>query len=299
MVTEQRSTNLRGIVLMLVGMMGMAGTDASAKWLVTSDYSVIQVLAVRGWVILVLMLIYAAARNMWADLRTRRPVGHMVRLFFNFAGPIFLFLAYRDLPLADVTVILFSAIFWSAGLSHPLFGERIGVHRWAAIAVGFVGVTIVMRPGTEFFQLAVVYALLAGVCFSGLNLCARWLRETENAFSLTFYSMAGLTILTSLILPHYWKPMPLNDLLVFFAMGCFTLFGYILMTQAFMVAPVGVVAPFEYSILLWATILGYLLFGDIPDAYVWTGAAVVVVSGVYLVHRASLAHDTVPEAPHG
>jgi S-adenosylmethionine uptake transporter len=93
--------------------------------------------------------------------------------------------------------------------------------------------------------------------------------------------------------------MPLNDLLVFFAMGCFTLFGYIFMTKAFMSAPVGVVAPFEYSILVWATILGYLLFGDIPDAYVWTGAAVVVVSGVYLVHRASLAHATVPEAPHG
>jgi drug/metabolite transporter (DMT)-like permease len=286
-------------MLMVVGMMGMAGTDAAAKWLVTIDYSVIQVLAVRGWVIVVLMLIIVAARNSWSQLKTKRPLGHAVRLFFNLAGPILLFLAYRDLPLADVTVILFSAIFWSAGLSHPLFGEKVGRHRWGAIIVGFLGVAVVMRPGTGFFQPAVVYALLAGACFAGLNLCARWLRRTENTMSLTFHAMVGLTVLTSLALPFYWTPMPLGDFLVFAAMGGFTLFGYYFMTQAFMVAPVGVVAPFEYSILLWATVLGYLLFGDIPDAWVWTGAAIVIASGVYLVHRAALAHEKGgTEPPH-
>jgi drug/metabolite transporter (DMT)-like permease len=287
---NRSNTNLRGIAFMLTGMVGMAGTDASGKWLVVADYSVLQVLAVRGWIIVALMLAWVAFRNDWRGLKTKRPFGHALRLFFNFAGPMFLFLAYRDMPLADVMVILFGGIFLTTALSVPLFGEHVGIHRWAAIVVGFVGVAVVLRPGLGLFQPALLYALLAGACFSGLNLCARWLRGTEGTFRLTFHAMFGVMVLSTAALPWVWQPMPLGDFAVFAVMGACTLFGYIFMTRAFVAAPVGVVAPFEFTVLVWGVIFGFLLWGDVPDMFVWTGAALVVASGIYLVHREARAN---------
>ena len=142
-----------------------------------------------------------------------------------------------------------------------------------------------MRPGSELFRPEILFAVAAGISFAGINLTARWLRDTETTFQLVFFLMAGIAVIASLALPFVWRPMPLADLALFGGMAAATLFGYIFMTRAFVVAPLGVVAPFEYTVLIWAVIWGFVIWGELPGAFVWAGAAVIVASGLYLLHR--------------
>ncbi len=284
-----RDRRLFGIGCMVVGMLGMGGVDAAGKWLVGADYHVLQVLAVRGWFIVAAFLLWAMATGRLAQLPTRRPGGHFIRLLLAFPGPALMFTALIYMPLADVTVIVFGSTFMTAALSVPLFKEHIGIHRWFAIFMGFAGVVIALRPGAGVFEPAAILALLAGLSFATINLTARWLRETESTLRLVFYVMLGMMLIGSAALPWVWSPMPPEHMAVFAAMGVFTLIGYAGMTQAFVVAPVGAVAPFEYTVLLWAVILGFIIWGDVPDAFVWTGAALIVGSGLYMVHREARA----------
>jgi len=270
---------------MLLGMLGMGMVDAFGKWFVTNDYSPIQVIAVRGWIITLAMLAWALARGRRHELTTQRPAAHGVRIAIGICGPLFMFTALAHLPLADVTVVIFGSPFVTAALAAPLFAERVGPHRWAAIAIGFIGVAVAMRPGTGLFRPEILFAVVAGFSFASMNLTARWLRDTETTFQLVFFLVAGMTLIASAALPFFWQPVPLVDLGMFVAMAAFTLFGYIFMTRAFVVAPLAVVAPFEYTVLIWAVIWGAVIWGELPDAFVWSGAAIIVASGLYLLHR--------------
>ena len=174
----------------------------------------------------------------------------------------------------------------------PIFKEKVGRHRWLAVILGFIGVVVVLRPSAGLFEPVAILALLAGVAFATVNLTARWLRDTETTICITFYTMVGMAILASLALPFVWQPIPLNDLVIFIIMAVFTLIGYLGMTGAFVMAPVGVVAPFEYTVLIFAVILGFVIWGDVPDGFVWTGAAIIIASGVYLIQREARAHKS-------
>ena len=167
------------------------------------------------------------------------------------------------------------------------FKEKVGIHRWSAGVLGMVGVVIALRPGTGVFNAAAVFALLAGLSFAGINLTTRWLRDTESALKQIFYLMLGITMFSSAILPLYWVPVYSGDWIIFAALGLSTILGYIFLTRAFMMAPTGLVAPFEYTVLIWAVIFGFLIWGEVPDKYVWTGAGIIILSGIYLIDRES------------
>ena len=284
------SQNLKGIGLMVIGMVGFAGTDASGKWLMTNDYSAFQVIAVRGWMIVVLMTTWIILTKRTSEIRTSRLGAHGLRVLLAFFGPILMFTALAELPLADVTVIVFGSTFLTTALSVPLFREKVGAHRWSAVILGFIGVLIALRPGTGVFQPAAILALLAGVAFSTINLTARWLKNSETTLSLTFYTLVGMAALASFAAPFVWQPISWLDLIIFGVMAVFTIIGYLGMTGAFVTAPVGVVAPFEYTVMLFAIVSGYLIWGDVPDSYVWTGAAIILMSGIYLIQREARAH---------
>ena len=171
-------------------------------------------------------------------------------------GPVFMFRALQDMPLFDVTVIVFGSTFMTTALSVPLFKEKVGLHRWGAVILGLIGVVIALRPGTDVFNPSALFALLAGLSFAGINLTARWLRDTESTFQLIFYLMIGITLLSSMAMPWVWVTVEIADWAIFGAMGIFTIVGYIFMTRAFMVAPTGLVAPCGYTVLIWAVALG-------------------------------------------
>ncbi len=277
------SQNLKGIGLMIFGMMGIAGSDAFGKWLMAKDYSAFQVIAVKGWIIIILMTVWILLTKRGSQIKTFRPRAHILRLLLSFSGPILILIALAEMPLADVTVIVFSSVFITTAMSVPVFKEKVGFHRWFAVIAGFIGVIITLRPGIGVFQPVGVLALLAGAAFAALNLTTRWLRGTETALSLIYYTMLGMAILSSFILPFVWRPISYFDLAIYAAMAVSTLIGYIGMTRAFMCAPLGVVAPFEYTLILFAIVSGYLIWGDIPDGFVWTGATIILLSGIYLI----------------
>ncbi len=282
-----RRGNLTGILFMLLGMLGFGLTDATAKWLVSTDYPIIQVIAIRGWFISLMLVTWVLVTRQISALKTSRPWGHSLRFLICFFAPLLMFRALRDMPLADVTVIVFGSTFMTTALSVFFFKEKVGIHRWSAVVLGMVGVVIALRPGTGVFTTAAVFALLAGLSFAGINLTTRWLRDTESALRQVFYLMLGITVLSSAILPFFWIPVYSGDWIIFAALGLFTILGYIFLTRAFMVAPTGLVAPFEYTVLIWAVIFGFLIWGEVPDRYVWTGAGIIVSSGIYLISRES------------
>ena len=138
------------MLFMLMGMLGMGLTDTAAKWLVSADYPVIQVIAIRGWFISAILLAWIVVAQRAAGLRTKRPWAHVLRLVVAFTGPVFMFRALQDMPLADVTVIVFGSTFMTTALSVPLFKEKVGLHRWGAVILGLIGVVIALRPVLKF-----------------------------------------------------------------------------------------------------------------------------------------------------
>ena len=286
-IVYTRRGNFTGILFMLLGMLGMGLTDATAKWLVSTDYPIIQVIAIRGWFISFMLVAWVLVTRQIGALKTSRPWGHSLRFLVCFFAPFLMFRALRDMPLADVTVIVFGSTFMTTALSVLFFKEKVGIHRWSAVVLGMVGVVIALRPGTGVFNAAAVFALLAGLSFAGINLTTRWLRDTESALKQIFYLMLGITMFSSAILPLYWVPVYSGDWIIFAALGLSTILGYIFLTRAFMMAPTGLVAPFEYTVLIWAVIFGFLIWGEVPDKYVWTGAGIIILSGIYLIDRES------------
>ena len=168
-----RRGNLTGILFMLLGMLGMGLTDATAKWLVSTDYPIIQVIAIRGWFISLMLVTWVLVTRQISALKTSRPWGHSLRFLICFFAPLLMFRALRDMPLADVTVIVFGSTFMTTALSVFFFKEKVGIHRWSAVVLGMVGVVIALRPGTGVFTTAAVFALLAGLSFAGINLTTK------------------------------------------------------------------------------------------------------------------------------
>jgi drug/metabolite transporter (DMT)-like permease len=131
--------------------------------------------------------------------------------------------------------------------------------------------------------------VLASLSYALLMIATRWLSDTESATALIFYQNVGVTLLAALVMPFVWQPVPVTDWGLIGLVAALALFGQIFITKAFVIAPVGAVAPFEYSALVWAAVLGYVFFGDIPQKQVWLGAGLIVVAGLYTVHREARA----------
>ena len=185
-------------------------------------------------------------------------------------------------------MIFFGATFIMTALSALLLGERVGPHRWGAVVIGFAGVYVAARPGGGVPAPEALYAVAASLCYALLMLGGRWMGRTEPVFRLVFYYNVGTALIASLFLPFEWTPMPSAHLSVLVAMAGLALAGHVLLTRAFSMAPVGVIAPFEYSAIVWAALIGFLVWGDVPADHVYLGAAIIVLSGVYVVRREAM-----------
>jgi len=209
-------------------------------------------------------------------------------------GAIFLFFtALQELPLADATAIAFGAPFVMLALSGPLLGERVSRGAWGAVIVGFVGVLVVVRPGGSF-EPAALLAVAASVLYALGMLTTRHLGRTESVLSMLFWMIAGQCAIALLALPFVWEPVEAKHWPLLAALACLNLLGQLGLVRAFSLAPVAVVAPFEYSALLWAAVLGFVVFGDVPSARLWFGAAIIIGAGIYTTVRTRPRTDPVP-----
>ena len=284
------TNNLLGIGLMLLAMLLFAVMDAIAKWLVSAEMSAVQVIAVRSWIMLPIILAVLAARGELSQLATRKPLQHLLRGCLGFCAPFAFFTSLKSLPLADATVVFFSSTFVLTAASAMFLKEKVGMHRWSAVAVGFGGVVIAMNPRGGGEIDAYLLVLAATAIYAMIFVSGKFLSRSDSIISLVFSLHLGMGIVATLVLPWVWIPMSWLEvaqlgLLALIAMG-----AHVLFTAAFARADVSALAPFEYTSLLWATIIGYLLWRDIPSTEVWIGAAIIIACGLYVVHRESLHH---------
>ena len=275
---------------MLLGVASFAGMDAIGKWAVR-DFSVFQVLAVRSAVGAAILLLLAPLFGGREVLRTSQPAAHVLRSLCSTVAFLFFFASVRVLPLADAIAVEFGGPFIVVALSVPFLGERVGRRRWIAVAVGFLGMLLVAQPTGRGFRPEALLVLLASVSYSLMMVLTRWMAERSGGKERTFTFLAytfGVQGLVGLLgAPASWESMSGFDVALTAAMGVFTLGGHLGVTAAFQRAPASVVAPFEYTALVWATIFGFLFFGDFPGPMVWMGVAVIVGAGLYTLRRES------------
>jgi drug/metabolite transporter (DMT)-like permease len=279
-----RRNRLVGLALMCGAVTCFAGLDTSAKWLSHSTDPLLGVWArYVSSVVLVSLVV-----NPWSVpglARTRRPwmqAGRSVLLLLSTACNFF---ALQYLQVAQTTSIMFAAPLLVALAAGPLLGEWIGPRRLAAIGVGFVGVLIITRPGFGGMHPAALLSVFGTACYALYAISTRVLAGSDSSATTLFYSgLAGVVLVTPFV-PFVWSTPSLLVALMMAATGVFGAVGHWLLILAHARAPAPVLAPFLYTQLIWVVILGYLVFGDLPDYWTLIGASVVIASGMYLLYR--------------
>ena len=299
---------LRGIFLMVLSVFLFSSMDAMVKW-ASRDYPTGQIVFFRNFLAFVPVLLFLWRAGSPMSLRTRRFGGHLVRGIVGVASMFFFFLALGLLPLADAIALGMSGPIFLTALSVPLLRERVGIRRWSAVLAGFVGVLIMVRPGSGVFELKALTAI-AGAFFYALAMVSiRRLARAEPAgaivFYLTLFAMAAglLTFPLAAITPAWIDPWVWPDAVgwpVLIGIGLIGGTAQLTLTYAFKLAPVAVIAPFEYGALVFGVGLGFAIWHEVPDRYILLGAAIVIASGLYILYRETklrrLARGTQPPA---
>lgn len=278
------ATPSRGLAIaaMCAGVLLLTISDALTKWLVTR-YGPFQIILVRNLTALPLVAALVVWVDGWRGLRSARPTVHAWRGLLTLAAAYAFILSLRTLPLAEATALIAAAPLFIAALSAPLLRERVGAPQWAAIAVGFAGVLVVTRPGAAAFQAASVLALAATALYALVMISAKRIDPRDGVRTVMLHLTLAAALLSSFAAFGSWPEPRASDALLFLAMAVAGTVGVTLITQAFRMAPAAVVAPFDYTALVWAGLLGWLVWDDAPDVQTVVGAAVIIAGGLYLV----------------
>ena len=277
--------NVRGILGMLLAAALFSLMDTGLK-LLSPHYPAMQVAALRALSSLPLVLAFVAWRRGFGTLlRVRWPL-HLLRGALGIAMLSLFAFALRGLPLAEAYSIFFIAPLLITLLSGPLLGEKVGAARWAAIVVGLIGVVVVLRPtGTGMFTLAGGAVLLAAACYSVSAITVRIVNRTDSLESQVFWLMAMVAAGASALAAPHWVPVRMEHGWVLCGIAVTGFLGQLSITQAFRHGEASAIAPFEYSALAWGLAIDWLLWRTVPDAWMLSGAAIIVASGIYLVRH--------------
>ena len=278
-------------------MVCLAGLAAIVKWTGQHGVPVFEIIFFRNLFAFVPLGLWIWRTTGPSVLRTSRPVGHLIRSSIGLTGMVCGFSAYQHLALTEATAFNFAAPLFMTALSAVILHEPVGRHRWAAVVVGFVGVLIMVRPAPGHMNLLGVSLAVGGaVCSAGAMIAVRQIAGTERGATIVFYFTAAGTVLgLAGSLAHWVIPTPpVLGLLVLG--GLIGGIGQLLLTEAIRVAPVGVVAPFDYTQLVWASGLGFLIWGELPHAATVIGALIVAGSGAYILHRELVRRRSVASA---
>lgn len=281
---DRAADRARGIALMVLGAGLYAVMDALVKWL-SDGYPVLQILFFRSLIAFVPLSVVLLRNGSLADLRTRRPLAHLVRSLIGFVSLASFFYAFGNMPLANVIAIGFAAPLFVTAMSMPLLGERVGPRRWMAVLAGFVGVLIMVRPDTGAFDRVALVALGATVLYALVIIQVRKMSRTESSSAIVFYYALISTLIAGAFMPFQWVTPGREDLALLIAVGLVGGVSQIAMTNAFRLAEVAIIAPFDYTTMIWAAALGFVVWGELPGLNVWIGVAIVTASGLYILYR--------------
>ena len=275
---------LRGIGYVLLGCMLITFSDAITKWL-SHSYPAGQMLCARGSFFLVMVAVVILSTRGRRGLQTTNVRAHLLRGVLA-TGSAFLFVtSLKYLPLADTITIAFAAPLILTAMAPYFLAEHVGWRRWTAILVGFAGVIVMMKPGSDTVRWIALLPIGAAVFEAVRDVLTRRMTLTESSLTMVTLTTAVIVVLAAATSATGWPPMGWGDAGLLAVGGA--LFGgaHWLLAESLRLAQAVVVAPFRYSPVVWALLLGYILWGDVPDSAMLTGTALVVASGLYIFHR--------------
>ncbi|MCX7896537.1 MAG: DMT family transporter [Rhodocyclaceae bacterium] len=270
---------LRGILMMLAAVLCFALLDATAKHL-SQKFPVPMLVWARYTFHLLLMLLFLAPTLRWKLIATQRPFLQIVRATMLVCVTGFAMAAFRLLPLAETTALLFITPLIVALLAGPFLGEQVTRRQWLASLTGFAGALLIARPSGALNLTGIIFVLAAALCYSIYQIQTRQLTPTENTFTMLFYTALVGAFVMTVGAPLYWSgPWPnLPEALLIASLGIFGGTGHFLLISAFRHAPATTLSPLLYVQLIWATLLGWLLFGDWPDPISLVGMLLIAAA---------------------
>ncbi|MCB9943488.1 MAG: DMT family transporter [Geminicoccaceae bacterium] len=270
-----------GIALMLAVQVVMPMNDAVAKYLVAT-LPAIQVAWARFFFNSVFIVPYAFACRGRPGLTVRNPGLQVLRGLLIIAGNLTFILGIRYVPLADALATVFIAPLAVTAASAPILGERITPAHWIAVTIGFAGALVIVRPGAGSFQLAGLLPLCSGLLFAAYLVLTRWLVRGSSPVATQAVTALVGAITLSMAAPFVWQPVTAWNFLLMVTVGLLSSIGHVMMTVAHVHAEASTLAPLTYLALISATILGFVIFGDLPDIWTIIGAAIVIGSGLFV-----------------
>jgi drug/metabolite transporter (DMT)-like permease len=274
----------KGIALILASTVFLGASDVTAKYLSASLPS-IEIAWIRFLVFALIMSPAMLPGSPLFALQTERRGLHLLRGAALLGSSLFFISGLRYLPIAEASATGFVAPLFVTALSIIFLGEKVGLRRWIATALGLLGVIIILRPGTSAFHPAAFFPLVSALAWACTLIMTRMMSGSERAITtMTYSSIAGVCILSALV-PFVWVAPTWHDILFGIFIGVASTAGQWIVVLAFRYADASVLAPFSYTQLLWVSILGFLVFGEVPDIWTITGAAFIVASGLYTAHR--------------
>lgn len=272
-----------GIFLMLVGDFLFSANDVMGKWLVAT-YTVGQVLLIRSAAAMIVMapMVWRAGWRSLVDVE--KPKTQIARVILSILEVGGFYAAVIYLPIADVMTFYLAGPIWVAALSPFMLGERVGWRRWTAIGVGFIGVIIALNPSAQTLSAPALISIAGSVAFALMVVQSRQLRNTPD-LTLVFWQTAGALVAGLAIAPFGWVPPTPRDWFLLGALGVVAMAAHFAINRSLKLAPAAVVAPFQYTLLLWALVFGWFVFGDVPKTQMLVGAVIIVGAGLFIFER--------------
>jgi drug/metabolite transporter (DMT)-like permease len=281
---------LRGITLLLLSGIFLGTSDATSKYLSTTLPS-IEIAWIRFLAFAVIMIPAMVPISPVFSLRTKRPVLQVTRGVALLGSSLLFISGLRFLPIAEASATSFVSPLFVTALSIFFLGEKVGLRRWLAAAVGLMGVMIVLRPGTSAFHPAAFFPVVSALAWACTLILTRKMSGQEHTVvTMTYSSIVGFAVLCALV-PFVWVAPTWHDILLGIVIGLASTAGQWIVVLAFRYADASVLAPFSYIQLLWVTLLGFVIFGEVPDFWTVVGAAFIVASGLYTAHRERVRHS--------
>jgi drug/metabolite transporter (DMT)-like permease len=275
--------NRLGIALMCLGILLFALNDVMGKWLM-STYGVGQVLLLRSLAAILILVPFALKAGLGNILCAPRTGLQLARAFFGTVETACFYWAVTTLPLVSVMTYYLSAPLYVAAIAPFLLKERLARDQWLAVILGFAGVMLVLQPSAETLTLPAIIAIIGSILFACLMLSTRQLRDT-SATSLIVWQTMGALVFGAVFAPFSWVPPTPRDFALLSLLGVVAMIAHVLVAQAFRLAPASIVAPFNYTLIVWAALFGWLFFGEWPNVWMAAGAIVIVAAGLYLLWR--------------
>jgi drug/metabolite transporter (DMT)-like permease len=280
--TDERSARLAGIALMLAGVCLFSFGDALGKVLVAT-YPVSELLLLRAAVPLVILLVLIWRQRATLP-RLQRPGLQLLRMVLSTTEVAAFFVAVVYLPLADVITYYLACPIFVTALSAIVLREKVGWRRWSAVVVGFCGVLIALQPSAQTVSWPALIALGGSFSFAVLMIVTRSLRATPDIV-LAATQFAGTFSVGAVLAPFAWRMPGLPDLGLFVLAGCISIVALLCINRSLKLAPASVVVPYQYSMIVWAVMFGYVVFGDVPSLATIVGAVIIIGAGLYIFIR--------------